>query len=520
MIRAMFKNILPRLHPAHGLFLLIVAVGVSMPERMEEFVDGLNSWFSSGFGWLILLVCAYFVGLCVYLAFSRYGALRLGDQDEKPSFSTPAWLSMLFAAGMGSGLVFNGAAEPLVHFVEPPPDELMLDDAQALNARRAMAITYFHWGIHAWGIYAIAALGIAYYTFHRHQPMLPSTPISPMIPEKLRGTSHAIIDTLAILGVVFGLVSSLSQAVLQLSEGIHTHYTGFDQRTLMMLILITMFLCYMGSSLTDIGKGIKILSNINLVIALFFTIFVLFAGPTQFLLQTFVSGIGDYISQFTKLSFNTHHYADAKKWTESWTITYLLWWIAWGPFVGVFIARISRGRTIKEFLLGVILVPTVFSAFWFAVMGGTAIHLELMVQPGFGAVAADLHSTMFAMLQALPLTSLTTLTVLILLFVFLVTSADSGTYVLGMFTSQGDLTPSKRQRLFWGMMVGLVTAGAILTGRGTDFFRALAVVGSIPYVLIMVWQSAGLLKALRADWEYDAPEFRRSAENPGDSASS
>ena len=484
---------MPKLHPAHLLFVLLVTAGITYPEEIATFVTLATQWFEHNFGWLVLLICAFFVGFCVYIAFSRYGSLRLGGPEEEPQFSTASWLAMLFAAGMGAGLVFYGAAEPLLHYMDPPPQDRFVLEGSG-EARHAMVISYFHWGIHAWAIYAVAALSIAYFTFHRHTSLLPSIPI----------TNHPLgsmaINSFAALAVVFGLVSSLSQGVLQVSDGIISHVpTLSDPLTVKLGVLAALFCCYMYSASTGIGKGIKTLSDINLIIALVLMAFVLFAGPTQFIMESFVSGIGDYLDKFVYLSFNVRHFTDPGGWTESWTITYFLWWISWGPFVGVFIARISRGRTLKQFMLGVILVPTIFSALWFATLGGTAIHLEMLDQPGFGDVVSTMERTTYAVLSTLPLAEVTTIVVLLLLFIFLVTSADSGTYVLGMFTTQGDLNPSVRQRLFWGVMVGLVTTGAILTGGSIAFFRSLAVAGAIPYLIIMLLQTYGLWKALRED---------------------
>ncbi len=484
---------MPKLHPAHICFIAIIVLGVLYPQQIADGLSAVTQWFEHAFGWFVLLACAFFVGLCTYIAFSDYGQLRLGGPDEKPQFSTLSWFAMLFAAGIGAGLVFYGAAEPLLHYVNPPPAMKAVTET-AEQARRAMAISYFHWGLHAWSIYAVAALSIAYYTFHRQTPLLPSVPI----------TAHPVgkimIDSFAILAVVFGLVASLTQGVLQVSRGVENHivHTG-DALWIQLAVLAALFVCYMYSASTGIGKGIKILSDINIIIAVLLMLFILFAGPTHFIMESFVTGIGDYLDKFIFLSFNVRHFSDAGGWTESWTITYFLWWVSWGPFVGVFIARISRGRTLKEFMLGVVLAPSIFSAFWFATLGGTSIYLETIADPGFGVVVENLESTTYALLNRLPMSEITSVVVVLLLFIFLVTSADSGTYVLGMFTSDGNLNPPVRQRLFWGVVVGLVTSGALMTGAGLPFFRSLAVIGAIPYLFIMLWQVYHLLKALRED---------------------
>ncbi len=479
--------------PGHLLFLAIVMLGALFPAEMETALSETTRWFEHRFGWLVLLVCSFFVGFALVIACSRYGDLRLGGPDETPDFSTISWLAMLFAAGMGAGLVFYGAAEPLLHFMTPPPAVNIVSEG-AGAARRAMAISYFHWGIHAWAIYAVAALSIAYFTFHRHTAMLPSEAV----------TSHPKlawgVNSLAILAVVFGLVASLSNGILQVAQGMITQFhLTIDPVVLRLIILLCLFACYMFSASTGIGKGIKILSDINLAVAIVLMLFILGIGPTQFIMESFVSGIGDYLDRFLYLSFNVRHFSDPGGWTESWTITYFLWWIAWGPFVGVFIARISHGRTLREFILAVIFVPTLFSALWFATLGGTAIYLEIFEQPGFGSVISTPENTTFAMLETLPLAGITSCIVLFLLFIFLVTSADSGTYVLGMFTTRGELRPPVRQRLFWGAMVGLVTAWSLGSGHSTIFFQSFAVLGGACYLFVMLWQCWSLWRAMRRD---------------------
>ncbi len=480
-----------RFHPSHFLFILIIAIGVAFPDAVVDGLSALTQWFEHRFGWLVLLVCMLFVVGCGYIAFSRYGELRLGGPDEQPQFSYLSWIAMLFAAGIGAGLVFYGAAEPLLHYMNPPPAVNAIEGV-AEQARRAMAISYFHWGIHAWCIYAMAALAVAYFAFHRNTPMLPSAPITQ------HPIGRTVIDSMAIIAVVFGLVSSLCQGVLQVTNGI-ADGSEADTLTVQLGVLAALFVCYMTSASTSLSKGIKILSDTNIVIAVLFMLFILFAGPTQFIMESFVSGIGDYLDQFFYLSFNVRYFTDAGGWTEDWTITYFLWWIAWAPFVGVFIARISRGRTLREFLLGVVLVPTVFSALWFATLGGTSIHLETITNPGFGAVVESPQATTYALLEALPMAELSSGIMVLLLFIFLVTSADSGTFVLGMFSSHGSLNPSVRQRLFWGVVVGLVTAGSLATGMGLHLYRAITIIGAIPYMFIMCWQMLALIKALRED---------------------
>lgn len=505
----MIAKLILHFHPGHLVFVLFLALGIAFPNAMEHGLDDATTWFAAHFGWLVMLTTSFFVALAAYLAMSRYGQIRLGGEEARPQFSTLSWLAMLFAAGMGTGLIFYGAAEPLFHFQTPPPSAAKIVE-EAVVARRALAITFFHWGIHAWTIYAIAALTIAFFTFQYKQPMLPSVPMKFFLPHRLRSPVGALIDTLAILGVVFGLVASMSAAILQLSEGLKIELLPqMDQTYMQLAILAVMFVCYTVSASTGLGKGIKILSDINMGTAILVMLFIIACGPTLFILNNMVSATGDYLSGLISLSFNTRPYSDIEGWTNSWSITYFLWWISWGPFVGVFVARISRGRTIRGFLTGVILAPTAFSIVWFSALGVSALQLEIVTQPGF-ADGLKLPAIIFQMLDYFPLETFLPIIVLALLFIFLVTSADSGTYVLGMFTNDGQLQPPVWDRLFWGVIVALVTAGAIMSGRGNEFFRAFAVVGSIPYLSVMIWQSVCLLKQLRRYRQDGEPEPEES----------
>lgn len=486
---------------SHVLFIMLIGVGMTYPQQTAEGLTAFTRFFGYSFDWLIVLSCTGFLIFCLFLAFSRYGAIRLGSQDERPQFSTASWLAMLFAAGMGTGLVFYGAAEPLYHTVAPPPTPDGSEVAGALAARRAMVITYVHWGLHAWAIYTICALSIAYFTFRQQKPMLASSPMEALWPsDKLKPIMN-MVNLIAVMAVVFGLVSSISQGVLQMGNGLTRIGFGLDNEMLgYIVILVALTACYITSALTGLGKGIKILSDINMLACIALMFFVIVLGPTHFIMETFATSIGDYISRFTSLSLNLRHYSGNEDWTQDWTITYYLWWIAWGPFVGVFVARISRGRTIKEFISGVLFVPTAFSFLWFSALGGAAIYMNMNGYAELGQLTIDdLSATTFALLEQLPMTGVTQIVTLLLLFIFLVTSADSGSYVLGMFTSDGNTSPPTFQKLFWGIMVALVTAGVLLSGKDIQFLRAVAMVGAVPYLFIMMVQSYALWIFLKRD---------------------
>lgn len=495
-------RVIKQLHLGHILFLIMVLFGGIYPEASVDFLSNITNWFGQHFSWLVLLCCAMFIVFCAYIAMSRYGMIRLGASDERPAYGLLSWLGMLFAAGMGTGLVFYGVAEPLIHYYDPPP--MLVNNAESgIQAREALAVTYFHWGIHAWAIYAVAALTIAYFTFRLGKPMLPSVSVTS------NPALASIIDSIAIIAVVFGIVGALSQGVLQLSDAVIRVGDLGDGNLLWIKIGILVALCiaFIMSATTGIGKGIRILSDLNMGIAFVLMVFILFAGPTEFLLKMLMSGIGDYLGNFVEYSFNMRQFADRKGWMGDWTITLFLWWIAWAPFVGVFVARISRGRTLREFMAGVILAPTGFSLIWFATLGGSAMDMDITNGISFTSAAQNPERATFMLLEALPMFEITAVIAFLLLFIFLVTSADSGAYVLGMFTRDGDLTPPVRERLFWGLIIGIVAIGSVLTGKGTPFFRSVAIFGSLPYLFIMLLQLRGLWRALKQDEDAIHPQL-------------
>ena len=344
-----------------------------------------------------------------------------------------------------------------------------------------------------------AGLAIAYIAFRHRGAMLPSAScLQHEAKSHQRIIGHSI-NSFAILAIIFGLVASISQGVLLVAEGFSRQLNIGDSTELRIAVIMCMAACYMLSASTGIHRGIKLLSNVNMLLALSLMLFVLFAGPTLKLVQIFMSGVGDYINQFISLSFDSRPYAEDKAWISNWSVQYFLWWIAWAPFVGVFIARISRGRTIREFLLGVILVPSILSALWFAVFGGAALDIYEALPASFTDISSNADGVIFSMLATLPLSEVTAWVTLILVFIFLVTSADSGMYILAMFSEKGSLHPSLWQKLFWGSVIAGVAIFATNTGRSTDFFRAFAVTGAIPYMLIMMWQIVYTSRRIHAD---------------------
>ena len=490
-----------------GLSAIIGLWGVIYPDSLTGAAVVLTSGSLAYLDWFFMLVCTMFLGLSLFLAIGPYGDIKLGHDDDDPEFSTASWIAMLFAGGMGSGLLFWGVAEPMYHFYSPPGIEGQTKEA----ARAAFAITNLHWGFHAWAIYGVCALVIAYFVFRKDAPSMVSTPIiyslKNILGEKVTNVIAVVSDVLAVMAVVFGLAGSLGMGTLLVRSGLAEVF-GTDPASLTVAvgILIVMTICFLLSACTGVDKGIKILSNLNMVIAIIIMLVVLFAGPTTFILDAFVNSFGDYLSQFVFLSFRIFSYDESLRgWTHGWTLTYLIWWIAWGPFVGIFIARISRGRTIREFCLGVIVVPTVFSMLWFAVFGGAGIYIEMFGGGGLAEVVfEDVTKALFTFFSYLPGSGLLNILAVILIFVFLVTSADSGTFVVSMMTTNGNLNPDTKTKLMWGIIMAAITFGVLVSGSVT-VAKAMAITGAIPFTFIVLIQLVGFFRALGED---ESPEKR------------
>lgn len=474
--------------------------GVVAPASMTGAAQSLVSSSLKTLDWYFLAVCSSSVILMAYMAFSKYGDIKLGRDDEVPEFSTMSWVAMLFAGGMGAGLIFWGVAEPIYHFVSPPG----MIGRTALSARQAFVITNLHWGFHAWSLYGTCALVIAYFTFRLDLPSLISSPIkvgfNNLFSKSLLNKFGVTADVLAVLSVIFGMAGSVAMGVFMVRSGLTAVFGTSGSTTVAMLIMAAMFVCYMLSACTGVDKGIKILSNLNMGVAIAILLVVLFGGPTTYLFQVFLNSLGDYLYQILPLSFRIFSFdSDLTSWTHDWTLTYFIWWLAWGPFVGIFIARISRGRTIRQFVTGVIIIPSVFSMLWFAAFGGAALHIELFGGGGLAdAVFADVTNALFVFFSYFPATGLLNALAVFLTFVFLVTSADSGTYVLAMMTSNGSLNPSLKSKMFWGIMIAVLTISVIVSGS-IPVAKAMAITGAIPFVLIVIMQVVGFLRVIRTD---------------------
>lgn len=468
--------------------------GMLDPTTVADAATGAVSATLGALSWLFMSVVTLFLVLCLYLACSRLGALRLGGPDEEPEFALGSWLAMLFSAGMGSGLLFWGMAEPMTHFLAPPTGEAMTRSA----ARQALLITNFHWGLHAWAVYAVGALVLAWFGFVRGTPYLAGAPLRSSFRGRWVEPTARFADLVAVLSVAFGVAGSLAMGTLQMQSGLGAA-TGADLGgvPVAMGVLGLVVVSYLASATTSLDKGIKWLSNINIALAIALLCWLLFSGPTASLLATFMTSLGDYIAGLAGVSLSLRPFDDEGGWLEAWTLTYFVWWISWTPFVGIFIARISRGRTIREFILGVLFAPTLASILWFAVFGGSGFFHELFGDPGLAAlVREDVTLALFGLLDRAPLGAALILVALALIFIFLVTSADSATFVLGMLTSQGSLNPPTGRKLAWGLALGVLSGAVMLTGE-TNTIKALAISGAVPFTAILLIQVAALVRDLR-----------------------
>jgi glycine betaine transporter len=483
--------------------------GVLAPESMTNTALGLTGFALKSLDWFFLALCTGFLVLSLYMAFGPYSHIRLGKDDERPEFSTLSWLAMLFAAGMGAGLLFWGVAEPVFHYLAPPGMPGKTPEA----ARMAMIITNLHWGLHAWSIYAVCALVIAYFSFRKQTPSLISSPIQAEFGCKHHGIWCHTADIIGVLAVIFGLAGSLTMGILQVRAGLGEVFGVPATDFVSIIILVLMTTLFLISASTGLNKGIKILSHINMGIAVAILLLIIFAGPTRFIFEIFITSIGDYFSQLINMSFKLYPYKELTNWTSGWTLTYFIWWLAWGPFVGIFIARISRGRTIREFVIGVVLIPTLFSMLWFAAFGGTALYIEMFGGGGLAdLVLEDVSKALFALFTWFPLSEILSGLALILIFIFLVTSADSGTFVVSMMTSNGNLNPSTRLKIIWGIMIALLTAGILFTGSIT-VAKAMAITGAIPFTFILVIQIIAFLRTIRREKRPPQPELSQSPIN-------
>jgi choline/carnitine/betaine transport len=502
---------------AAGLVVAFIAWGTTSVETLSTVSSAVLAGIMNAGGWAFVLVASGFVVFALWLAFSSYGKIPLGRDDEGPEFRTVSWIAMMFSAGMGIGLMFYGVSEPLAHFTEPPPGTVAGGTPAALDV--AMATTLFHWTLHPWAIYAVVGLAIAYSTFRRGRRSLISSAFAPLLGERhTEGAFGKFVDILAIFATLFGSAASLGLGTLQISAGLQANGIELSAQPgvrilLLVGIIAVLTVAFVASAVSGVAKGIQWLSNINMVLAAILAVFVFVAGPTILILNLLPTAIGDYFGDLAQMAARTAATGgDATaEWLSGWTVFYWAWWISWTPFVGMFIARISRGRTIKQFVVGVLLIPSLVSLLWFAVFGGAAIALQ---RSGTDLAAASTEGQLFGLLHSFPLGGVLSVVAMVLIAIFFVSGADAASVVTGTLSQHGTIQPTRWVVVFWGVVMGAIAAimlavGALQAGEGEEGtaltgIQQITIISAAPFALVMVALCIALAKDL-----HDDPLIRR-----------
>ena len=485
----------PVFYPASALVIVLVLFAALAPELADSLFKQLQGTIVTNAGWFYVLAVALILLTVTFLGLSRYGEIKLGPDHSTPDYSNVTWFAMLFSAGMGIGLMFFGVAEPVMHFMAPP-----VGDAQTVAAaREAMKITFFHWGLHAWAIYAIVALILAFFSYRHGLPLTLRSALYPLIGERIYGPIGHAVDVFAVIGTVFGVATSLGYGVMQVNAGLNHLFDVPVGVTTQIMLIAGVTLLAIISVTTGLDKGIKLLSELNMGLAVLLVVVILLLGPTVFLLQAFVQNTGAYAADIVSHTFNLFAY-EKTDWIGGWTILYWGWWMSWAPFVGLFIARVSRGRTIREFALGVLFVPTGFTLLWMTVFGNSAIELILnQGQAALGeAVSNDVALALFAFLEHFPFSGLLSIVAMVMVVVFFVTSSDSGSMVVDMLCSRGHDNTPLWQRVYWAAGEGVVAAVLLLAG-GLGALQTMTIASALPFAVVLLVATYGLIKALRVD---------------------
>ncbi|MGQ4275511.1 BCCT family transporter [Pseudidiomarina sp. E22-M8] len=485
----------PVFYSAAGLIFIILLLTTVFPEGANSVFSTVQSSIITNLSWFYVMAVAIILLTVVFLGFSRYGTIKLGPDHSAPDYSNLTWFSMLFSAGMGIGLMFFGVAEPVMHFLSPPVAEAGTNEA----AREAMKITFFHWGLHAWAIYAIVALILAFFAYRHGLPLTLRSALYPMIGNRIYGPIGHVVDVFAVIGTVFGVATSLGYGVAQINSGLG-YLFGIPVSTMvqvMLIIGVTMLAII--SVTTGLDKGIRRLSELNMGLAVLLLLFVLIAGPTVFLLQAFVQNTGSYVADIVSNTFNLFAY-EKTDWIGGWTVFYWGWWLSWAPFVGLFIARVSRGRTIREFVSGVLLIPAGFTLMWMTFFGNSAI--DMILNEGATELADlvqnDVSVALFAFLEGFPFSTFLSGLATVMVIVFFVTSSDSGSMVVDMLCSNGRDDTPVWQRIFWASGEGIVAIVLLLAG-GLGALQTMTIASALPFTIILMIATYGLVKALRVD---------------------
>lgn len=500
--------------PSNVLFIsallvtLFVLWGTLSPQSLSQAAGNALEWMITNFGWFYMLVAAFFVLFVIVLAISPYGKIRLGKDDERPEFSWISWVSMLFAAGIGVGFVFWGVAEPVLNYLNPP---VGFDPETSESAIAGLRYGVYHWALHPWAIFSVVGLTLAYVQFRKNRPALISSAFYPIFGKHTEGWLGQLIDTLAVLATCTGVATTFGLSAMQMSGGV-SHVTSIPNNIWTQIIIIAIVtVLFILSAARGVNRGIKILSNINIIIAGILLVFVLAVGPTIFIFESMVTTLGGYISNIIPMSLTMTPFNESE-WLGNNTIFFWAWHISWAPFTGLFIARISRGRTIREFIAGVLLVPSVLAIIWFTAFGGTALSLEIDGPGGIATlVTENVEIALFATLAELPLSAITSTFSMLLIFIFFITSADSATYVLGSMTSRGSLNPTLSVKLIWGFLIAGTASVLLISGDGgLDALQTASIIAALPFGIIMLLMVVSILIMLKKDYDstYSSKRFQ------------
>ena len=475
--------------------LAFVVWGIVDHESLADISGAALDWVIGSFGWIFILTSTGFVALTGFLAVSRFGRIRLGRDDERPEFRTVSWVAMMFSAGMGIGLMFYGVAEPLSHLSSPPMGLAQPNTQEA--ARLAMEYSYFHWAFHPWAMYAIVGLALAYFGFRKGRANLISSAFFPLLGKRSEGGTGRPIDTFAIFATLFGSATSLGLGALQINSGLNQLYDLPKSTPMAIGIIALLTIAFIVSAASGVHRGIQFLSNTNMVLAVALLFFLFVVGPSVFILSMFTESVGDYLYELLPMSFRAGAFG-GQEWLSGWTIFYWAWWVSWTPFVGTFIARISRGRTIRQFVLGVVLAPSLVSFVWFSILGGISIDLQLGGFDLGAALKQGQETALFELLRQYPLFTVTALVVIILVALFFISGADAAALVMGILSSRGCKEPRMMVTVFWGVMTGAVAAILLVAG-GLDALQTLCILAAFPFLFIMVGVAVSLVKELRKE---------------------
>ncbi|MEG1107110.1 MAG: BCCT family transporter [Eubacterium sp.] len=475
------------------IVLLFILIGIFFSQEMAIVSGALYEVLADSMGWFYLFAILAVLIFVIWIAVSPYGKIRLGKDSDRPDYSNFSWFAMLFCAGMGVGLVFWSVAEPASHFLDPPPGTVA-GTAEAANV--AMQYTFLHWGLHPWAIYTIVGLGLAYATFRKDRPCLISSIFKPCLSEKKFNYIGKGIDVFAIILTAIGVATSLGLGTLQVNGGLTMLFNIPNSIVVQVIIIVIVTILFLIDAVTGLEKGIKVLSDFNIVIAVLMIVYLFIFGPLGTIFKTLFTGMGGYLNHFFSMSLNAAPF-EGGDWSKKWTIFYWAWWISWGPFVGTFIARISKGRTIREFVFGVLLVPTAFSLVWFAAFGGTLLDMELRQGVAVaGEAIRDINTGLFVVFSHLPGGFIASILAMILVLTFFITSADSATFVISMFSRNGDLNPDNKIKVTWGIFLALIAVVLLLSG-GLQAIQNISIIISLPFGFILLWICWAMLKELR-----------------------